>query len=111
LKFSFLQFPPGKWADVVIAYEPIWPIGTGVVASAQDAQDMCAAIRGIITAKVSPEIGAAIRILYGGSVKPDNAEELAGQLDVDGFLVGGASLTPGFIDIVKAASVKQEPKN
>jgi triosephosphate isomerase len=96
--------PAGKWADVVIAYEPIWAIGTGVVASTADAQEMGAVIRGIISSKVSGDVAAKLRILYGGSVKPDNANELAGQPDVDGFLVGGASLTAGFIDIVKAAA-------
>jgi triosephosphate isomerase len=96
--------PAGKWDDVVIAYEPIWAIGTGVVASTADAQEMCGVIRGIIASKVSADVASKLRILYGGSVKPDNANELAAQPDIDGFLVGGASLTPGFIDIVKAAA-------
>jgi triosephosphate isomerase len=101
--------PAGKWGDVVIAYEPIWAIGTGVVASTADAQEMCAVIRGIIAAKAGPGIAPNLRILYGGSVKPDNANELAAQPDVDGFLVGGASLTPGFIDIVKSGAFSTPP--
>jgi triosephosphate isomerase len=96
--------PAGKWPDVVIAYEPIWAIGTGVVASTADAQEMGAVIRGIIASKVSADIAKSLRILYGGSVKADNANELAAQPDVDGFLVGGASLTAGFITIVKSAA-------
>ncbi|OHT05862.1 Triosephosphate isomerase, cytosolic [Tritrichomonas foetus] len=96
--------PEGKWGDVVIAYEPIWAIGTGKVASTKDAQDMGKVIRDILAAKVSPEVANATRILYGGSVKADNCNELAEQPDVDGFLVGGASLTAGFIDIVNSAS-------
>jgi triosephosphate isomerase len=96
--------PDGKWGQVVVAYEPIWAIGTGVVASTKDAQEMGAVIRQLISEKVNPQIAAELRILYGGSVKPDNANDLAAQPDVDGFLVGGASLTPGFIDIVKSAA-------
>jgi triosephosphate isomerase len=96
--------PAGKWDNVVIAYEPIWAIGTGVVAKTSDAQEMGAVIRKIIAEKVDAATAAKVRILYGGSVKADNCNELAAQPDVDGFLVGGASLTPGFIDIVKSAA-------
>ena len=96
--------PEGKWGDVVIAYEPIWAIGTGKVASTSDAQEMGKVIRDILAAKVSPAVAQATRILYGGSVKPDNCNELAAQPDVDGFLVGGASLSAGFIDIVNSAA-------
>jgi triosephosphate isomerase len=95
--------PAGQWDKVVIAYEPIWAIGTGVVASTADAQEMGAVIRGIISKKVDAATAAKTRILYGGSVKADNCDELAAQPDVDGFLVGGASLTPGFINIVQSA--------
>jgi triosephosphate isomerase len=96
--------PADKWGSVVIAYEPIWAIGTGKVASTADAQEMGAVIRKIIAEKVNPGVANALRILYGGSVKADNANDLAAQPDVDGFLVGGASLTAGFIDIVKSAA-------
>jgi triosephosphate isomerase len=96
--------PAGKWNQVVIAYEPIWAIGTGVVAKTTDAQEMGAVIRKVIAAKVDAATAAKVRILYGGSVKADNCNELAAQPDVDGFLVGGASLTAGFIDIVKSAA-------
>ncbi|KAH0793242.1 triosephosphate isomerase [Histomonas meleagridis] len=95
--------PAGKWDQVVIAYEPIWAIGTGVVASTKDAQEMCKVIRDLIASKVNAEVAEKIQILYGGSVKADNCNELAAQPDVDGFLVGGASLTASFIDIVKSA--------
>ena len=96
--------PAGKWDHVVIAYEPIWAIGTGKVASTQDAQDMGKVIRNILASKVNPEVAEQTRILYGGSVKPDNCDDLAAQPDVDGFLVGGASLSAGFINIVNSAS-------
>ena len=96
--------PADKWDHVVIAYEPIWAIGTGKVASNQDAQDMCKCIRDIIAKNVNADVAANLRILYGGSVKPDNCDALAEQPDIDGFLVGGASLTKGFINIVNSAA-------
>jgi triosephosphate isomerase len=87
----------------VIAYEPVWAIGTGKVAKPEDAQEVHAKIRSILAA-VSAELATATKILYGGSVKADNAEGLLGQSDVDGALVGGASLDPaGFAKIVDAA--------
>ena len=94
--------------NVVIAYEPIWAIGTGKVASKEDAQEMCAYIRSIVASKVNQDTADKVRILYGGSVKPDNAPELAAMPDIDGFLVGGASLQPGFIDIVEAGKAEGE---
>lgn len=88
---------------VVIAYEPVWAIGTGKTASAEQAQEMHAFIRRQIAAKYSPEIAESISILYGGSVKPDNAKEIFSQPDVDGGLIGGASLkSRDFTNIVKA---------
>ena len=95
--------PEARLSEVVIAYEPIWAIGTGRTASPDQAQEAIALIRGLIGER-SPEAGAAIRILYGGSVKPDNAAELLSQPDVDGALVGGASLDPDdFAALVEAA--------
>jgi triosephosphate isomerase len=79
---------------IVIAYEPIWAIGTGKTATAEDAQEVCSAIRGEIEVIGSPEIAAATRILYGGSVKATNIAEIMKQSDVDGALIGGASLDP-----------------
>ena len=91
--------------DVVIAYEPVWAIGTGKTATTQQAQDMHAVIRKQLTAKYGEAVAQSIPILYGGSVKPDNAKELFSCPDVDGGLVGGASLKArDFIDIVKGAS-------
>jgi len=98
------QVPEDRLAEVVIAYEPIWAIGTGHTATPEQAQEACALIRGLIEIR-SGEAAAAIRILYGGSVKPGNAAELIALPDVDGALVGGASLDPGdFAAIVEAAA-------
>ncbi|MEQ2401600.1 triose-phosphate isomerase [Peptoniphilus hominis (ex Hitch et al. 2025)] len=88
--------------NITIAYEPIWAIGTGKTCSAEDAEKMCREIRQIIN-KNYGEISEEIRILYGGSVKPSNAREILSQKNIDGVLVGGASLDPeGFIEIIKA---------
>jgi triosephosphate isomerase len=95
LRGSLARIPPEAIAAMVIAYEPIWAIGTGEVASAGDAQEMCAAIRNHISTTVGGEAGAAVRILYGGSVKSDNIAPIMAGQDVDGVLVGGASLDAG----------------
>ncbi|GAA2807910.1 triose-phosphate isomerase [Saccharopolyspora taberi] len=78
--------------QVVVAYEPVWAIGTGKVATAADAQEVCAALRAALADKYGRDIADEIRILYGGSVKSSNIGELIGQTDIDGALVGGASL-------------------
>jgi triosephosphate isomerase (TIM) len=91
-----------RLADVIIAYEPIWAIGTGKVATPEIAQEAIAFVRALVGDR-SPEAAERIRVLYGGSVKPDNAAEILAQPDVDGALVGGASLDPdGFARIVAA---------
>jgi triosephosphate isomerase len=87
------------WDRVVIAYEPVWAIGTGLVATPQQAQDAHAALRKWLKEKVSAEVAEKVRIAYGGSVAASNSAELAKNPDVDGFLVGGASLKPDFITI------------
>jgi triosephosphate isomerase len=93
--------PPEAVAGLVIAYEPVWAIGTGQVATPDDAQQMSAAIRGRLSAGHGHEVAAGVRILYGGSVKPDNMAAIAGQPDIDGALVGGASLDASdFVSIV-----------
>ena len=92
-------------ASSVIAYEPIWAIGTGKTATPDDAQETVAYIRTLVAKEFGDEVGAAVRILYGGSVKAGNAKSLFSQPDIDGGLVGGASLEAGdFAAIVKAAS-------
>ena len=89
-------------ASLVIAYEPIWAIGTGEVATPEDAQEVCEAIRGRIAETFGPEAAASVRILYGGSVKSSNVAGIMAKADVDGALVGGASLDPDeFVGIVR----------
>jgi len=91
-------------ADSVIAYEPVWAIGTGMTATPEQAQDVHAFIRNRI-AGLNADIAAGVRILYGGSMKPDNAESLIGMADIDGGLIGGASLdAESFLGICKAAN-------
>jgi triosephosphate isomerase len=95
---------PEDTARVVIAYEPIWAIGTGRTASPQDAQAVHAAIRGLLVQRIGGALADRIRILYGGSVKSDNAQALMAESDIDGALVGGASLdAASFAAIVAAA--------
>jgi triosephosphate isomerase len=92
------------WSRTVIAYEPVWAIGTGVVATTEQAQEVHGFIRNWIATNASPEVAASTRIIYGGSVTDSNAGELISQPDIDGFLVGGASLRPGFKTIVEIVS-------
>jgi triosephosphate isomerase (TIM) len=92
LKGSLAGLSAEQISAVVIAYEPVWAIGTGRVAGAADAQEVCAAIRATLAELASAEIAAGVRVLYGGSVTAKNVGEIVGQTDVDGALVGGASL-------------------
>eukprot|EP00914_Ancora_sagittata_P023815 GHVO01047114.1.p1 GENE.GHVO01047114.1~~GHVO01047114.1.p1 ORF type:complete len:250 (-),score=37.13 GHVO01047114.1:151-900(-) len=92
------------WSKVVIAYEPVWAIGTGKTASPAQAQEIHAKLRTWIKDNVSADVAKSVRILYGGSVSAANCRELAQQPDIDGFLVGGASLKPEFVQIINARS-------
>ncbi|KVI05152.1 triosephosphate isomerase, cytosolic-like [Cynara cardunculus var. scolymus] len=96
-----------SWDNVVLAYEPVWAIGTGKVATPQQAQEVHAELRKWLQTNTKAEVAASTRIIYGGSVNGSNCKELAGLQDLDGFLVGGASLKPEFMDIIKAAEVKK----
>ncbi len=94
-------------STVVIAYEPVWAIGTGKVATSDQAQEVHAFIRGLLVKLFGDVIAQKVRILYGGSMKPANAPELLGQKDIDGGLIGGASLEArSFVDLVNAAAAK-----
>jgi triosephosphate isomerase len=90
-----------EWKKVVIAYEPVWAIGTGKVATPEQAEDTHKDIRKWLYDNVSPEVANYVRILYGGSVKGSNCVDLICCPNIDGFLVGGASLLPEFVDIIK----------
>ena len=97
-----LDGPSGE--SIVFAYEPIWAIGTGETATPEDAQDAISKIRDLLREMEDDEFAEAVRILYGGSVKPNNAQEIMAQDDVDGALVGGASLeVESFMELVEAA--------
>src|SRR5690606_2039405 len=92
-----------SWKNIIIAYEPVWAIGTGETASPEQAQEMHKFIRKTIAENYSAAIADEVSILYGGSVKPDNAAEIFGQADVDGGLIGGASLqVDSFMKIVNS---------
>ncbi len=93
-----------NWASIVIAYEPVWAIGTGKTATPAIAQDAHVYIRTWLRENVSAETATSTRIIYGGSANAANCADLINQADIDGFLVGGASLKPEFGVIVKTAS-------
>jgi len=92
------------WDKFVIAYEPVWAIGTGKVATPEQAQETCKNIRSFVQEKCGADIAAKVRIQYGGSSSPDNIEGLACNPDIDGFLVGGASLKPTFNGMIEHLS-------
>jgi len=92
LRNALFALPAAAWSSLVLAYEPVWAIGTGLTASSEQAQEMHAFIRQTIAEAYSTSLAQEVSILYGGSVKANNAAELFGQPDVDGGLIGGASL-------------------
>ena len=92
------------WKKVVIAYEPVWAIGTGVTASPQQAQDTHAEIRTWLSKNISPAVAAETRIIYGGSASAGNCNELYAMHDINGFLVGGAALKAEFVSIINCVS-------
>lgn len=100
---------PASWKDVVIAYEPVWAIGTGLSATPDMAQETHLVIREWVHQNVGAEVAAALRIQYGGSVKGATALELAKQPDIDGFLVGSASLKDDFLLIINNAAAGGSP--
>ena len=103
LEESLYQISDSDWENVVLAYEPVWAIGTGETASPEQAQEMHAFIRKNISDKFNDEIAQNVSILYGGSVKPANAKEIFAKEDVDGGLIGGASLKAvDFVEIINA---------
>lgn len=105
LEGSLAGVSADQMSEVVIAYEPVWAIGTGRTATPEQAQETQAYVRSVLSGMLGEEIAGATRIQYGGSVKPGNAGELISQPDIDGFLVGGASLDPeSFSEIVKAGT-------
>jgi triosephosphate isomerase (TIM) len=107
IEAAFLGIMPEQMTDVTVAYEPVWAIGTGLTATPDQAQEIHAFIRGLVKERFGTSIAGELRIQYGGSVKPDNARELLGKPDIDGALVGGASLVAAdFEAIVKAAKAR-----
>jgi len=96
---------PDDWARTVIAYEPVWAIGTGRTATPQHAQEVHALIRRVVADLAGGAVAGGIRVLYGGSMKPSNARELMAQPDIDGGLIGGAALeAKSFVDIIRAGA-------
>ena len=92
IKNALFHLPEESWSSIVLAYEPVWAIGTGETASPEQAQEMHQFIRNLVLEKYNANVSDNISILYGGSVKPDNAKEIFSNLDVDGGLIGGAAL-------------------
>ena len=105
IKLGLQNVPEDKIRKVVIAYEPIWAIGTGLTATPEQAQEVCEDIRAVVRKLYSSKNARAISILYGGSMNEKNAFELLAQPDIDGGLIGGASLVPEkFVQIIEAAN-------
>lgn len=103
LRNALFNLDASQWSQIVLAYEPVWAIGTGETASPAQAQEMHAHIRSVLTAQYDDALAQSVSILYGGSVKPANAQEIFAQPDVDGGLIGGASLNADdFAAIVNA---------
>nr|XP_002130790.1 triosephosphate isomerase B-like [Ciona intestinalis] len=101
-QMTFIKDNVEDWSKVVIAYEPVWAIGTGKTATPGQAQEVHEKLRKWLADNVSDDVSKSTRIIYGGSVNAGNCKELAKGKDIDGFLVGGASLKPEFLDIIKA---------
>jgi len=103
IKNGLFHLDAAAWKNIVLAYEPVWAIGTGETASPEQAQEMHAFIRKIVTEKYNAEVAKNVSILYGGSVNPGNAKEIFSKEDVDGGLIGGAALkADSFISLVKS---------
>ena len=102
IKIALQNVTPEQAKAAIIAYEPIWAIGAGETATADQAEEVCAEIRRIVRDLYDDETADTIRILYGGSMKPENAKELLNEPNIDGGLVGGASLKPEFSKIINA---------
>jgi len=104
IKKGLFHISISDWSRIVLAYEPVWAIGTGETASPEQAQEMHAFVRDIIQKKYGEEVAQDVSILYGGSVKPANAQDIFSKPDVDGGLIGGAALdTNDFLEIIKVA--------
>lgn len=99
------------WGHIVVAYEPVWAIGTGKVATPEQAQDTHKHIREFIAKRISKKVADEVRIIYGGSVNGKNSKELCFQPDIDGALVGGSSLKPEFVDIIRSAEEAYKNKS
>jgi triosephosphate isomerase len=103
LRDGLFHLEKDSWEDIILAYEPVWAIGTGETASPEQAQEMHAFIRETVRKTFGSDVAEDVSILYGGSVKPDNAKEIFGKPDVDGGLIGGAALkAEDFVAIVNA---------
>ena len=103
LKEALFQLPKSAWKHIILAYEPVWAIGTGETASPEQAQEMHKHIRALLEKNIGREVADNTSILYGGSVKPNNAKEIFAKEDVDGGLIGGASLNAvDFVEIVNS---------
>jgi triosephosphate isomerase len=101
---SLADLGTSGWLETIVAYEPVWAIGTGKTATPEQAQEVHALIRKVLADMADDAVAESVRIQYGGSVKPDNAKELFGQKDIDGGLIGGAALkADSFAAIINAA--------